>query len=63
MQNERQTAGETARKRTLVIFRDCHAANNLVITIEDAYEERFYRNYARRMGWPCTTRRQKGGAQ
>ena len=63
MENEKQTAGETATERTLVIFRDCHAANNLVITIEDAYEERFYRNFARRMGWPCTTRRQKGGAQ
>lgn len=63
MENERQTAGETATERTLVIFRDCHARNNIVITIESACEERFYRNFARRMGWPCTTRRQKGGAR
>lgn len=56
MQNSQKTAGETA-PRTLVIFRDCHAKNNLVIHIEDHYEERFYRNYARRMGWPCTIRK------
>ena len=57
MQNSRTTAGETAKQRTLVIFRDCHSKNNLVIHIEDHYEERFYRNYARRMGWPCTIRK------
>ena len=56
MQNSRTTAGQTA-PRTLVIFRDCHSKNNLVIHIEDHYEERFYRNYARRMGWPCTIRK------
>ena len=56
MQNEKQTAGETAKERTLVIFRDCHAANNIVIQLVDSYEERFYRNFARRMGWPCCIR-------
>ena len=56
MQNTQTTAGKTAQ-RTLVIFRDCHSKNNLVIHIEDRYEERFYRNYARRMGWPCTIRK------
>ena len=56
MQNSRTTAGETA-PRTLVIFRDCHKSNNLVINLEDSYEERFYRNFASRMGWPCTIRK------
>ena len=51
-----ETAGMTAT-RTLVIFRDCHSKNNLVIPIEDRYEERFYKNFARRMGWPCTIRK------
>lgn len=45
------------KQRTLVIFRDCHKNNNLVIPIENNNEERFYRNFARRMGWPCTIRR------
>lgn len=43
--------------KTLVIFRDCHKNNNLVIPIENGYEERFYRNFARRMGWPCCIRK------
>ncbi len=45
------------KQRTLVIFRDCHKRNNLVIPIEDRYEERFYRNFAHRMGWPCCIRK------
>lgn len=56
MNNQNQTAVQTA-KRTLVIFRDCHKSNNLVIPIEDKHMERFYRNFARRMGWPCTIRK------
>ncbi len=55
MNTQDQTAGETAR--TLVIFRDCHARNNIVVPIDDSYTERFYRNFARRMGWPCCIRR------
>lgn len=55
MQNSRMTAGETAQ-RTLVIFRDCHKKNNLLLDCEDTYTEKFYRNYARRMGWLCTVR-------
>lgn len=45
--------------RTLVIFRDCHAKNNIVVPIESDGEERFYRHFAHRMGWPCTIRRPK----
>lgn len=48
-----------APKRTLVIFRDCHSKNNIVVPIENNYEERFYRHFAHRMGWPCTIRRPK----
>lgn len=46
-------------QKTLVIFRDCHSRNNIVVPIENNYEERFYRNFARRMGWPCTIRKPK----
>ena len=45
--------------RTLVIFRDCHVKNNIVVELVSSYEERFYRNFARRMGWPCTIRKPK----
>lgn len=58
MQNEQRTAGETAQ-RTLVIFRDCHKKNNIVIPIVSDYEERFYRHFAHRMGWLCTIRKPK----
>ena len=51
-----KTAGETA-KRTLVIFRDCHKRNNIVVPIESGYEERFYKNFARRMGWKWCIRK------
>lgn len=49
------------KQRTLVIFRDCHKRNNIVIPIEDSYEERFYRNFARRMGWQWCIRKEKVG--
>ena len=58
MQNSTSTAGKTAWK-TLVIFRDCHSKNNIVVPIENNYEERFYRHFAHRMGWPCTIRKPK----
>lgn len=45
--------------KTLVIFRDCHVKNNIVVELVSSYEERFYRNFARRMGWPCTIRKPK----
>lgn len=28
-----------------------------------SYEERFYRNFARRMGWPCTIRKRTAQAE
>ncbi len=54
---------EKQNQKTLVIFRDCHKNNNLVIPIEDRYEERFYRNFAKRMGWPCTIRKRTAQAE
>ena len=56
MKKQKETAGMTAT-RTLVIFRDCHKKNNIVVPIENRYEERFYRNFAKRMGWLCTIRK------
>ena len=50
-------AVQNAARRTLVIFRDCHARNNITVPLTDSYVERFYRNFARRMGWPCCIRR------
>ena len=38
MQNSRTTAGETA-PRTLVIIRDCHSKNNIVVTANSDREE------------------------
>ncbi len=58
MKCTKKTAGETA-PRTLVIFRDCHKKNNIVIPIVCDYEERFYRHFAHRMGWLCTIRKPK----
>lgn len=49
--------------RTLVIFRDCHVKNNIVVELVSSYEERFYRNFARRMGWPCTIRKRTAQAE
>ena len=57
MNETKQTAAKTAKTKTMVIFRDCHKKNNLVLTIEDKHMERFYSNFARRMGWPCTIRK------
>ena len=45
-----------------MIFRDCHVKNNIVVELVSSYEERFYRNFARRMGWPCTIRKRTAQA-
>ena len=57
MQNERQTAGETAI--TLVIMRDCHVRHNQAIDIEPSKLET-YRRLAAKRGWLMGVR--KGGA-
>lgn len=57
MQNERQTAGETAI--TLVIMRDCHVRHNEEVnTTADKFE--LYRRLAAKRGWLMGMR--KGGA-
>lgn len=56
MQTSRQTAGETAI-RTMVIFRDCHAKNNILVPILTADDERFFSNLAAANGWLHTMRR------
>ena len=45
--------------KTLVIFRDCHAATRIAVRCTDTMDERFVRAFARRMGWPVAVR--KGG--
>ena len=47
-------------RKTLVIFRDCHAATRIAVRCTDQYDERFVRACARRMDWPVAVR--KGGA-
>ena len=58
MDKQRQTAGETATK-TLVIFRDCHAKNNLVVTAKTEREEKTYRRMATRKGYLVAVRKPK----
>ncbi len=45
--------------KTLVIFRDCHAAHRIAVRCTDTMDERFVRRFAQRMGWPVAER--KGG--
>lgn len=58
MQNAKKTAGETATK-TLVIIRDCHAKNNLVVTAKTESEEKTYRRMATRHGYLVAVRKPK----
>ncbi len=56
MQNSRQTAGETAQ-RTLVIFRDCHSKNNIVMTANSDREEEKIRLRAMSKGFLVAVRK------
>ena len=58
MQNSRQTAGETAQ-RTLVIFRDCHSKNNIVVTANSDREEEKIRLRALSDGFLVALRKPK----
>ena len=58
MQNSRTTAGETA-PRTLVIFRDCHAKNNIVVTANSDREEERIRLRAMSDGFLVALRKPK----
>ena len=57
MQKTRQTAGETARVRTLVIFRDCHSKNNIVVTANSDREEEKIRLKAMSKGFLVAVRK------
>ena len=56
MQNSRTTAGKTA-KRTLVIFRDCHSKNNIVVTANSDREEEKIRLRAMSKGFLVALRK------
>ena len=56
MQNTQTTAGETAQ-RTLVIFRDCHSKNNLVLTASSDREEERIRLKAMSKGFLVAVRK------
>ena len=62
MNTQRQTAGETAKPTSpiiLVIFRDCHARHNLVVTANNEREERTYRRMATKQGYLVAVRKPK----
>ena len=56
MQNTQTTAGQTA-KRTLVIFRDCHSKNNIVLTANSDREEEKIRLRAMSKGFLVALRK------
>lgn len=56
MDKQRQTAGETA-PRTLVIIRDCHSKNNIVITANSDREEEKIRLRAMSKGFLVALRK------
>ena len=56
MQTQTTTAGQTA-KRTLVIFRDCHSKNNIVLTANSDREEEKIRLRAMSKGFLVAVRK------
>ena len=56
MQNTQKTAGQTA-PRTLVIIRDCHAKNNIVVTANSDREEERVRLRAMSKGFLVAVRK------
>ena len=58
MQHTQKTAGETA-PRTLVIFRDCHSKNNIVVTANSDREEEKIRLRALSDGFLVALRKPK----
>ena len=43
--------------KTLVIFRDCHAAHNIVVNAHTEYDEALYRKMAAKKGWRVAVRK------
>lgn len=58
MQHTQKTAGQTA-PRTLVIIRDCHAKNNIVVTANSDREEERVRLRAMSKGFLVAVRKPK----
>lgn len=58
MQNSQKTAGQTA-PRTLVIIRDCHSRNNIVVTANSDREEEKIRLRALSEGFLVALRKPK----
>lgn len=58
MQNTQKTAGQTA-PRTLVIIRDCHSKNNIVLTANSEREEEKIRLRAMSKGFLVAVRKPK----
>ena len=59
MQNTQKTAGQTAKQRILVIFRDCHSKNNIVLTANSDREEEKIRLRAMSKGFLVAVRKPK----
>ncbi len=57
MQNTKNTAGQTAKQRTLVIFRDCHSKNNIVVVANSDREEEKIRLRAMSKGFLVAVRK------
>lgn len=57
MQNTQTTAGQTAKQRTLVIFRDCHSKNNIVVVANSDREEEKIRLRAMSQGFLVALRK------
>ena len=60
MQDTVKTAGETAKKVTLVIMKDCRTSHNETVTVFPE-KENLYRRLAAKRGWLVGVR--KGGLQ
>lgn len=59
MKQQQTTAGQTAKQRTLVIFRDCHSKNNIVVTANSDREEEKIRLRALSDGFLVALRKPK----
>lgn len=49
----------SAYPKTLVVIRDCHAKNNLVVIAHNADDESLYRKMAAKKGWKVAVRKDK----
>lgn len=57
MKQQQTKAGQTAKQRTLVIFRDCHSKNNIVVVANSDREEEKIRLRAMSKGFLVALRK------